>query len=447
MGAVNLKVEELQLDTGNPRFGAASGQRDAIQKVIDDQGEKLAALAQSIADDGMNPMDRLLVVKDGEKYTAVEGNRRVVALKILVNPHMLSSMEMKSALRKRLEKAAKDFEVASVEPIAGFEVADKEAAKQWLLLRHTGQNGGRGVVDWSGLATQRFRGDMPALQVLEFVKTYGDLTAEQREAIEAEFRITTLDRLLSSKEVRSRLGFDVKKGKLVSSLPPVELLKPLRRMVVDIATGAINVNDVKKKPDQAKYADDMDASSKPDLTKAQGSAHDLDGIRADDFKKEKKKTKGSKTGKRRSDSERNTLIPRSAHLNITDPKIEKIANELKGIKLDYPNAVAVLFRVFLELSVDHYMDQHGIPDHVVVKGHKHDKNLKTKVEEVVADLVAKGSNKRDFQGVTRAVSVAQSPLSIDLLNAYVHNRFVQPKSHDLASTWDDARAFFEKIWQ
>ena len=35
--------------------------------------------------------------------------------------------------------------------------------------------------------------------------------------------------------------------------------------------------------------------------------------------------------------------------------------ELKGLKIeDFPNAAAVLLRVFLELSIDYYLDARGI---------------------------------------------------------------------------------------
>ena len=92
MAVLSLSIDQLLLDSENPRIGAASSQREALQKLLDDQEDKLYALAESIVDEGLNPMDRLLIMKSEDaagKYTVLEGNRRAVALKILKNPASL----------------------------------------------------------------------------------------------------------------------------------------------------------------------------------------------------------------------------------------------------------------------------------------------------------------------------------------------------------------------
>jgi len=64
MTARALKIDQLKLDLINPRISKASSQHDVMQKIIEDQDVKLANLAESIVDEGgLNPMDRLLVIK------------------------------------------------------------------------------------------------------------------------------------------------------------------------------------------------------------------------------------------------------------------------------------------------------------------------------------------------------------------------------------------------
>src|SRR5258707_1936553 len=116
----------------------------------------------------------------------------------------------------------------------------------WILLRHTGENLGRGIVSWSGLAASRFRGSDAALQALDFVRSRGHLTEEESASLaNINYPISTLDRLLSSRDVRRLIGIDVKKRKLVSDLPPNEFMKPLRRMVLDLAAKRVNVSELK----------------------------------------------------------------------------------------------------------------------------------------------------------------------------------------------------------
>jgi hypothetical protein len=449
MGPVRLRVEQLLLDTENPRIGDATSQHDALQKVLDDQGEKLFELAQSIASEGMSPIDRLLVLrekKNAGRFIALEGNRRVAALRILANPAVLTGLNVKRSLQKRLEELASEFDRTTVEPIDCFESETRAAAASWLHLRHTGENEGRGVVGWSGHAAARFRGTDPALQALEFVKTHGNLTDAQQQALGNTFPITTLDRLLSTPDVRKRIGVEVKERKLYSALPPEELMKPLRRIVLDLASKAVRVGRLMKKDQQVDYVEGFSKSEKPDLSK-RTQVRAVENIRESEFKTKPARAKES----RRTDpSDRKQVIPRRAKLNVTDNRAAEIAKELRRLKVDeFPHAIAVLLRVFIELSIDHYMDTHKMPLWYVDPkgGNKRDKGLNHKMREVSAHLIANGTVvKKDLLGVERAVGDPKSPLHIDLLHAYVHNRFVTPKARELIAAWNEAHRFMECIW-
>ncbi|WP_090896117.1 hypothetical protein [Candidatus Nitrospira nitrificans] len=292
MGAIDRTIDQLLLDSENPRNESAANQRDALQKVLDDQEEKLFVLAEDIVEAGLSPMDRMLVLrekKDSERFIVLEGNRRVAALKILSNPSVLTSLHVKSPLQKRFEALSKRFIREEIEPIACFEVTDREEGNRWILLRHTGENEGRGVVGWSGLAASRFRGGDPALQALEFVRTYGNLSDNQKHLLINSFPITTLERLLSTREVRELIGLEVVSRKLSTSLPADEIIKPLRRMVLDLVEKKINVSQLKNKVAQTTYIQGFDSSDKPDLSK-KGASTPIEDIRGGDFQQKPGKT-------------------------------------------------------------------------------------------------------------------------------------------------------------
>jgi hypothetical protein len=448
MGAVSLQIEQLLLDTDNPRIGSATSQHDALQKVLDDQEEKLFELAQSIVADGMSPIDRLLVLREKKKsnrFVALEGNRRVAALKVLANPAVLTGLNLKASLQKRLETLALDFDKRAIEPLDCFEAPSRDVGAPWVHLRHTGENEGRGVVNWSGHAAARFRGTDPGLQALEFVRAFGNLTDIQKAALENNFPITTLDRLLSAPDVRKRIGVEVKERKLYSALPPEELMKPLRKIVLDLAQKTVRVGRLMKKEQQIDYVEGFAKVDKPNLSK-RGSVRLIEEIREGEFTRKPKRARD----RRQPDlSERKILVPRGAKLNVADNKTAEIIKELRRLKVDeFPHAVAVLLRVFLELSIDHYIDENKIPNSFTdPKGNKRDKSLKNKIQEVVAHLVLAGeSSKKELLGVERAVSDPKSPLFIDLLHAYLHNRFVTPKARELLAAWNDSQRLFERIW-
>ena len=88
MAEIRLKIQDLVLDHDNPRISHAAGQQEALQKIVQDQKTKLVKLAQSVAERGLNPMDRFLVLKLNQRpkrYIALEGNRRVAVFKLLTN--------------------------------------------------------------------------------------------------------------------------------------------------------------------------------------------------------------------------------------------------------------------------------------------------------------------------------------------------------------------------
>jgi uncharacterized ParB-like nuclease family protein len=172
MASKNLKIDQLKLDLLNPRIGKVDNQHAAMQAMADEQGVKLANLAESIVDEGgLNPMDVLLVLKDDDgRYIALEGNRRTLALKLLINPAAMTGLAIPSATQKRVEAASKRFDRTTVEPVRCFEMADRAAAATWIDQRHRGEDEGRGIVRWSSEAGRRFSEGDPALQALDFVR-------------------------------------------------------------------------------------------------------------------------------------------------------------------------------------------------------------------------------------------------------------------------------------
>ncbi|GAI24887.1 unnamed protein product, partial [marine sediment metagenome] len=61
-----------------------------------------------------------------------------------------------------------------------------------------------------------------------------------------------------------------------------------------------------------------------------------------------------------SPKERKRLIPKSCVLKINNPKVDSIYRELQRIDVKFKNAVAVTFRVFIELSLDCYIEANGL---------------------------------------------------------------------------------------
>ena len=452
MSAKTLKIGSLDLDLENPRITLASDQRDAMQKILDEQKVRLINLAESIAARGFSPMDRCLVLRSdirAGKFIVLEGNRRLLAAKLLKNPALVSTLNMPDAFKKRLIKASQGFDVKKIEPVDCYEVADRAEGNDWIRQRHNGADEGRGIVNWSAIAGSRFRGRDPALQALDFVIQHGELTEDQKEMIAGKFPLTTLDRLLSTPSVRSAIGFEITAGKLNTELPAEEALKPLKRIVLDLAEKEVTVTHLKSKAQQNFYIEKFKSADKPDLSKKTGTPLPVEGITDKDFvAKSPVVTKKVRQGRV---APRLAVVPKSCKLHIPTAKIEGIYNELRTLQLaKHVHAIGVLMRVFLEMSVDDYLENKANstltfndPNSTRVL----DKKLKDKVKETIDHMVANGTVEKELKGVKTAMTDPQNPFSIDTLHAYIHNRFFTPTDTHLVTGWDNAQRFFEKIWQ
>jgi hypothetical protein len=445
-----LKIGDLVLDHDNPRISHAAGQQEALQKIVNDQRTKLAKLAQSIADHGMNPMDRFLVLQLNQtpkRYIALEGNRRVAVFKMLTNPAVMSGLDMPPPMRSIFDRLAKNFKKSLIEPLPCFELSSRDEARYWLNLRHNIGHDGAGIDNWKSFAKRRFDGKPPSVQVLELVTEQAGLTPSERASITDKFPMSTLERLLENRAVRKELGIDVKDDKVVTKLPAAEITRPLKKIVTDLASKRVKVNTLMKTDDMLKYVrEDLGKAHLPDLRKARTTERGLDEIPTSEFAK----IRSTPTRRRRPDpSDRRVVVPNTCRLNITDNRIAEIYKELRTIRLDDArNAIAVMLRVFLELSVDHFLENNGGTLRFTPSGAPRErfKSLDKKLAEVVDMLVSMKVPREYFTSVLRDLSKDDSPMHLDLFHRYVHDRFATPSISDLTAAWDHAQPLFEKIW-
>jgi hypothetical protein len=448
MGQIDLKIEQLVLDTDNPRITHADGQRDALQKVVKDQRVKLVRLAQSIVDKGLSPIERLMVLQVSAKpklYIPLEGNRRVAALTLLTQPEVMTGLDMPVSMKNIFERLANQFVRTNVEPISCYEVEARDEGRYWIELRHNGENEGRGVVNWPTITAARWRKRDLGIQAFDLVIEHGGFTPDEAERIKHGFPLSTLKRLMEVPDVRNMIGLSAKDGVLYTELPPQETIKALRKMVLDLADKTQKSRTLNKTEHMVEYVSGFGKAHKPDLKK-KTTAQPVEALPKSAFKKASR----AQSPKPRSAEPppRTQVVPRNCSLNVTHSRCEEIYVELKTLRLaDARNAIAVLLRVFLELSVDRFLEDNKIKLSIPKKGGgEYYKSLDQKVREAIDVLVNVGVPRANFNAVTRSLSDRTSPLHPDLLHAYVHDRFSTPSPQHLTAAWDHAQPLFEKIW-
>jgi hypothetical protein len=444
-----LPPTSLRLDVENPRHDQTKDQRDAIQTIAREQGEKLLNLARDIVESGLDPTQNFLVLGvteagavGKETFIVLEGNRRLAALKLLEVPSLLPSDAAPSIVHG-FKELTKKYTAPIGVPSVVF--STREEARHWLELRHTGQNDGVGVVDWGAAEQARFNAQLGkrffALQAVDFLRQSGGLNPSQIASLSA-IPITSLQRLLSDPAIRARLGISLSKGTITTHLPAAEVAKGLRRAAFDMASGRINVNDIRNKGDRETYLKTFGPKDLPDPGAKPGAVQPLaaaPGPPATPASNAPSPAPAPGKGAKLAPP-RKTLVPKSCKINIPQARINAIFLEMRKIEPDlYPNASAILLRVFLELSVDELLVTKKLP---ATQWDKLSKKV-TEAKKYLATLP--GVTKLDLNPVQAALTPDQL-FSIDTLHGFIHNSKFHPSADDLRRIWDQMQRFAELLW-
>lgn len=166
------------------------GQRDAQRAIAQDQQRKLFKLAEDIVANGLNLAELPIVMQakdDLHRYIVLEGNRRLVALRALENPEWLIGV-FNAGLLTKMRELSRAYLRYPIESVRCLVVKDREEARHWIELRHSGsQLEGASIVPWGADESARFRARSGGLrlhsQVLNFLEDRGELTPEDRAKI------------------------------------------------------------------------------------------------------------------------------------------------------------------------------------------------------------------------------------------------------------------------
>lgn len=441
---LDLQVNQILLDSVNPRHDPLNSQVEQIKAMINSQMDKLVKLAEDITAFGLNPSDLITVIphsSEKDKYIVVEGNRRITALKLLNSPALCHD----TGIRRRFEALKKLYVMNPIYQIKSIVYSDRETAKHWISLKHTGENAGAGTVPWKPIEIKRFQAqgqnnkESLGLQLMNFILNNLALDDESTNIIRA-MPITTVERLLGDPDVRKTLGLSIVDGVLETKLTKECAARVLYDLITPIATGDKKVTSVYYKKDRKRYMEEFGQSP---LEAPENLTADSWPLNSPPKSAPQKMAPHPPTTRSKPLSiARKYVIPAGCALKIINPRINAIYYELKNhLKVDdVPNACAVLLRVFIELSVDAYCTNSNTGTH-------ENDDLHKKLSKIADYMENTGlMRKSDLKPIRKAASVPHGLFSTNTLNAYVHNSSIHPRSNELKLTWDEMELFVRKLW-
>lgn len=383
-------------------------------------------------------------------FVVVEGNRRLTAIHLLDAPELAKGTSIHGAF-VGLGRAHKD---AIPKVISCVIAPSKLSARTWIDRKHATGLEGAGTEHWTSIA--KARADMDSgisrveLDVVNFVLADPKLDGKLRSQLEGgSFNLSTLQRLVTTQELQFAGGFELKSGKLYSTSGEAWLLSLFTEIVSTIASGNRNgkkftEREIDSQPKRQSFVSEV-VSALP-KRKSVKRGWEVSG------KPAKALAKSSATNKSPSPTTVSTgaqsnLIPKKFRLVLPSGKINDVFVELKKLDVtDYRHSVSVIFRVFVEFSLDNYLSKKQIQ--LPIKNGKPDDRLITKLKTVAKYMESNGvMTRKELKPIEVAISDPNSLLAPNTLNAYVHSPWMNPDPMNLKLAWANSELFIERMWQ
>ncbi|MBW2123506.1 MAG: ParB N-terminal domain-containing protein [Deltaproteobacteria bacterium] len=454
----SLSVATLHLDAKNPRLGretTSRAPREIIQHLF--EHDKAMEVAESIVYRGYFPNEPLLAIKENGRYVVVEGNRRLAALKVLREPGLLEGSLQRKA--ERLSRQISDPKLIAKVPVTI--APTRRATDQQIAGRHIGspvlawqaENRASFILDKleEGYSNDDLRNtlgfSLADIQQARQTRAIADMarSLDLPEEVKAKLDnprakiFTTLERVFVSSVGREYLKVkpDPDHG-LRGTTTKKEFLRGFTKLVTDVALGKQSSRSLNTNDNIRSYFDNWAPGERP--KKKQGSFIPSDIISGRPVAPSSSKRKT--TTPKRSKQASKTILPKDFKVHFGNDRLIDIRRELTKLKRDeYPNAGAVLLRVFFELAVQHYLDRAGKLPKIIEKLRSKGKlpphgipTMRQLVPEILKVARAQLST-RKAQLVEKAITYNSSaPFTISDLHAFVHSNDL-PGARDIQQFW------------
>lgn len=465
-----MKVSSLKLDERNPRLtrdGVYETQKDIIRHLF--EHEDTIQVANSIAARGFFSSEPLLAIKQDDTYVVLEGNRRLAALKALLKPDLLDGSAQR-AVGKLSAKAA-DRELSSVPVIVaptrrltdrllagrhiGTPVKAWDAANRAAFILEKLEEGydAKEVRDELGFSEADIRSARQTNAIAKLIKA-APLPEDIRKRLDNPNSkvLSTVERVVDSTVGRKLLMLEPDDEHGVrGTTSRQEFLKGFVRLLTDVASGKASSRRLNSNEDMKSYFDSI-GKDKPVKKKASFVPSDIIGDANN-----KRSAERAKPIERRSKAPNKFVVPKSFKVLCGAERLILIRDELTKLNREkFPNAGAVLLRVFLELSMIDYLKREGMLDPLVAKLKQAGKNQSIKngipvMRELRIEFIRIAKKKlpaSEANSVEKALRRdVVAPFGVDDMHSFVHQINEFPGDREINTFWNRMQPLFELMLQ
>jgi hypothetical protein len=420
-----IAISDLRLNPHNDRHGALRDEQSAIHWLLENRTMHMRALTTDLAMT-RRLFEHPLVQQEGDTYTVFDGNRRTCCIKLLLNPTLAPSEKWKDFFSTfdSAEIAQVFFEIeCEIEP-------DISIIDEKLFRRHTGSQEGVGQSQWDPEGKSHFlqRTGKDSIGLGESIENV--LKAEQLIPSETQIPWSNLERLLSSEAVRKRAGISFSGGSLTYLGNKNENLRTLQRIATDLTARRVVLGDLWNNEKKSHYLDrlksegvaiDNSPAARPRAIEAKGTAAPAIQVQA----------------RGRAPKEKNLISRADENPFVRFPNLERAEKIWRELQFnlsfdDHDNAIAVLMRVLLELSITHYGRAQGI-------AFAQNDAFARRVSAVADSMLNRGFIDNKGRSIIRKFESDKPIVSAHSMHQYVHNANFHPAKSDMKAIWNVIR--------
>lgn len=484
VGYKNVSLVRLKVNPQNPRYrDPRLSEADAVLALFREtkgstqtSSRIMLNLVADIVEHGTNPAELPIVVPDPSArsaYQVMEGNRRIASLKLLYLPELANQVfEAGSSVLVRLGELRTRFQERHgdrYKKVLCVVYSSAEETQYWAYLRHTGENEGRGVTRWDKASIDRFR-----LQQREAKYTIGTQVVEV--LIEEGYLkgsddvvLSTVERMVRDPDVCSRLGIEIIDDKVVlpsNSQQRGVALDALARIAFDTVEKdpqtrrrKLTSRRIDRKEQRHEYLDGiiMGLSPSPAAQSEPARETSLTANRLSPMDGSAEEAalpvaSGVASRPRAAQDYKKRRQIAAKGINVSESRLQHLYEELTRLDADqYPNVGMMGIRAFLEGSLDMFIEQ--FPEEQQFVGWKANRsapfsialtNKLAKVIDLLEEHKALGSD--SAQSIRKYQSDKDNPLSVDTLQAYLHNPQFDPRGNNVRFMWDAYHPLLEALW-
>lgn len=207
-GAIQLlKISELVNYYENPRHAIGSSEEDTLKKLFEAVGiQYMLNLAEDVQKNGLLGNQQVVVVYSDaiDRYVVYEGNRRVAAIKLLLNPDSFGFLD-----RATIEKAKKISQQGEIPNVINCYITNEQEAFFIMERLHSGEDKGRGTKQWTSREKEAFKVRQSHEKNLSYLIDFYIKKFFDGFDITTILPFTTIQRIFNNREVKKEIGLDI----------------------------------------------------------------------------------------------------------------------------------------------------------------------------------------------------------------------------------------------